>query len=153
MSDVKASDEGAGREKPALERVAWGAPDPKGTISTVSVVRRVLRLRRVSAVGTDLRLLGHREDLHLERRGYRARRMFGMTGELLAAARRCARPRSGPAVFPIPAVVGEDLGDFLVGQSFVPGLHHGGTIVLALNGDRALQALEHDHRRPAPSTD
>ena len=53
---------------------------------TVSVVRRVLRLRRVSAV-RRLRLLDHREDLHPGLRGYRARQMILGDWRVLCEAR------------------------------------------------------------------
>ena len=58
--------------------------------ATVLVVRRVLRLRRVSAV-RRLRLLDHREDLHQGLRGYRARRMIRDDWRVLCEARRFVR--------------------------------------------------------------
>ena len=44
-----------------------------------------------------------------------------------------------------------NVGNFLVGQRFVPRLHDSSAVLLALNRDRALQTLENNHRQAAAS--
>jgi hypothetical protein len=65
------------------------SPDLKSA-STVSVGRRVLRLRRVSGV-RRLRRLDYREDLHPEPRGFRVRRMIRDDSRVLCEVRQSAR--------------------------------------------------------------
>src|SRR5439155_14889514 len=62
--------------------------------------------------------------------------------------------RNGPGdVTPFLPDVGQDISDFLIGQSFIPRLHHRGAEVTTLDSERALQSFEHNHRRPARSVD
>src|ERR1700719_2415748 len=51
-------------------------------------------------------------------------------------------------VSPLTAFVSENVGNFLVGQCFVPWLHHCRPEFLAFDGDWTLQPLEHNHSRP-----
>src|SRR6476646_11183140 len=76
-----------------------------------------------------------------------------MTREFLAKrGNLLGRDRAG-AVAPLAAFVCENVGNFLVGQSFVPRLHHSRAVFLAFNLDRALQALEDNHCRSARAAD
>ena len=63
---------------------------PRSRLPMVLVARRVLRLRRVSAV-RRLRLLDHLEDLRQGLRGYRARRMIRDDWPVLCVTRRFVR--------------------------------------------------------------
>src|SRR5205814_7000563 len=49
---------------------------------------------------------------------------------------------------PLTPLVREYVGDLLVGQCFVPGLHHRGAEFLAFDRDWALQTFEDNHGRP-----
>src|SRR5437867_13197914 len=51
------------------------------------------------------------------------------------------------AVPPVASLVRKNVGNFLVGQCFVPGLHHRRAVLLAFNFDRALQTFEDNHSR------
>src|SRR6266567_2192839 len=50
-------------------------------------------------------------------------------------------------VAPLASLVGDDVGNFLVGQCFIPWLHHCRAEFLAFNCDWALQPFEDNHRR------
>src|SRR5947209_6906105 len=71
--------------------------------------------------------------------------LFAQSGNLFG------RNRAG-TVPPLTAFISEDVGDSLVGQCFVPRLHHCAAKFLAFDGDRALQTLEDDHGRPTRTT-
>src|SRR5439155_26464647 len=58
-----------------------------------------------------------------------------------------ARNRAG-LVPPLTPLVSKDVGDPLVGQCFIPWLHHRGAKLLAFDGDWPLQTLEDNHARP-----
>src|SRR5437762_13758030 len=49
---------------------------------------------------------------------------------------------------PLTPLVREYIGDLLVGQCFVPGLHHRGAEFLSFDRDRTLQTFEDNHGRP-----
>src|SRR6266566_5642549 len=55
------------------------------------------------------------------------------------------------AVAPFTPLVRENVGNLLVSQCFVPGLHHRIAEFLAFHGDRTLQTLEDNHGRPSRS--
>src|SRR6266498_466365 len=59
-----------------------------------------------------------------------------------------SRHRAG-AIPPLASLVGKNVGNFLVGQCLVPGLHQCRTEFLALYGDRTCQTFENNHRRAA----
>src|SRR5262249_24129102 len=67
--------------------------------------------------------------------------LFPKRGDLLGCH------RTG-VVSPLASLVCHDIGNFLVGQRFVPRLHHRRAVLLAFNCDRALQAFEHNHAHP-----
>jgi hypothetical protein len=48
-------------------------------------------------------------------------------------------------VSPLAPLIGENIGDFLVVQGFLPRLHHRSAIFLAFDGYRALQTFEDNH--------
>src|SRR6266498_1147792 len=59
-----------------------------------------------------------------------------------------SRHRAG-AIPPLASLVGKNVGNFLVGQCLVPGLHHCRTEFLALYRDWTCQTFENNHRRAA----
>src|SRR6266566_4376583 len=67
--------------------------------------------------------------------------LFAQRGDLFG------RDRAG-TVSPLASLVRENVGNLLVGQCFVPGLHHRAAKFLAFDCDRALQTLEDNHPRP-----
>src|SRR6266568_7044103 len=70
-----------------------------------------------------------------------------MIGQLFAQPRNLlCRDRAG-TVPPLTSFVSKNVGDLLVGQCFVPRLHHRGSELLSFHGDRTLQTLEHNHGR------
>src|SRR5438874_13741403 len=68
-----------------------------------------------------------------------------MTGQFFAQGGNLLDCHRTGAVAPLASFVGHDIGNFLVGQSFVPRLHDRSAVLLAFNRDRALQTFEHDH--------
>src|SRR6266536_6430834 len=70
--------------------------------------------------------------------------LFAPRGDLLGCDRTCV-------VAPPAPLVRENVGNLLVGQCFVPWLHHRSAKFLALHGDWALQTLEDNHGRPSRS--
>src|SRR6266481_2987415 len=72
-----------------------------------------------------------------------------MTGEFLAKRGDLFSCDRTGAVAPLAALVCENVGNFLVGQSIVPRLHNGCAVFLAFNFYRTLQAFKNNHRRPA----
>ena len=66
---------------------------------------------------------------------------FAQRGDLLGCNRT-------PIVAPLAPLVREDVGNFLVGQCFIPRLHHCSAEFLAFYRDWALQTLKDNHRRP-----
>src|SRR6266496_6409570 len=70
-----------------------------------------------------------------------------MIGELFAQRRNLLSCHPAGVVPPLTALVCKDVGNFLISQCFIPRLHHSRTEFLALNGDRACQTFENDHRR------
>src|SRR6266705_2920951 len=71
-----------------------------------------------------------------------------MTGEFFAQRGDLFGGDRAGVVAPVTAFIGQDVGDFLVGQCFVPWLHDGAPVLLAFDFHGALQAFEHNHRRP-----
>src|SRR6266487_4939921 len=70
-----------------------------------------------------------------------------MVGQLFAQPRNLfGRNRAG-AVPPLTPLVRENVRNLLVGQCFVPGLHHRGAELLSFNRDWTLQTLENNHGR------
>src|SRR6266487_6573618 len=72
-----------------------------------------------------------------------------MVGQFLAQPGNLLSCNRTGTVPPLAPLVRENVGNFLVGQCFVPGLHHRGAELLSFHGDWALQTLEDNHGRPA----
>ena len=51
------------------------------------------------------------------------------------------------AVPPLASLISQNVGNFLVGQRFVPRLHDRASVFLTFDCDRTLQTLENDHCR------
>src|SRR6266436_2686572 len=72
-----------------------------------------------------------------------------MVGQLFAQSSNLfGRNRTG-TVPPLAPLIRENVRDLLVGQRFVPRLHHRGAELLSFHGDRTLQTLENNHGGPA----
>src|SRR5438093_10452987 len=65
---------------------------------------------------------------------------FAQRSDLLGSDRARAVP-------PVASLVSEDVGNFLVGQCFVPRLHHRCAELLPFNSDWTLQTFEDNHGR------
>src|SRR5258705_9288762 len=74
------------------------------------------------------------------------REFLAQRGNLFSCYRACV-------VAPLAALVCENVGNFLVCQRLIPRLHDSSPVLLALNRDRTLQALENNHCRPARAAD
>src|SRR6266576_3161246 len=85
-------------------------------------------------------LVGNREYIMFTERLRVIGQFLAQSGNLFG------RNRAG-TVPPLTPLVGEDIGDLLVGQCFVPGLHYRGAEFLAFDCDRTLQTLENNHGR------
>src|SRR6266487_2877993 len=72
-----------------------------------------------------------------------------MVGQFLAQPGNLLSCNRTGTVPPLAPLVRENVGNFLVGQCFVPGLHHRCAELLSFHGDWALQTLEDNHGRPA----
>src|SRR5438067_3905262 len=72
-----------------------------------------------------------------------------MIGQLFAQPRNLFGCNRAGTVPPLTSFVSKNVGDLLVGQCFVPRLHHRGAELLSFHGDRTLQTLEHNHGRSA----
>src|SRR5437763_14586824 len=70
-----------------------------------------------------------------------------MVGQLFAQGGNLFARNRARTVAPVTPLVGEDIGDLLVGQCFVPRLHYRGAEFLAFDRDRTLQTLEDNHGR------
>src|SRR6266403_950100 len=68
--------------------------------------------------------------------------LFAQRGDLLGGDRT-------RTVAPLASLVSENVGDLLVGQCFVPGLHYRSAVFLAFDRDWTLQTFHNDLRRPA----
>src|SRR2546430_4018259 len=68
------------------------------------------------------------------------RQFFAQTRDLFGSYRTGAIP-------PLAPFVSQNVGNFLIGQCFVPRLHNGTAEFLPLHRDRTLQTFENDHRR------
>src|SRR6266478_6277919 len=68
------------------------------------------------------------------------RQFFAQTRDLFSGYRTGAVP-------PLAPFVSQNVGNFLIGQRFVPRLHNGTAEFLPLHRDRTLQTFENDHRR------
>src|SRR6266436_9165211 len=72
-----------------------------------------------------------------------------MVGQLFAQSSNLfGRNRTG-TVPPLAPLIRENVRDLLVGQCFVPRLHHRGAELLSFHCDRTLQAVENNHGGPA----
>src|SRR5438128_3262690 len=70
-----------------------------------------------------------------------------MVGQFFAqSSNLLGRDRAG-AVPPVASLVGENVGNLLVGQCFVPWLHHRAAKFLTFDGDWTLQTLQDNHGR------
>src|SRR5438046_1923910 len=71
-----------------------------------------------------------------------------MVGQLFAQGGNLFARNRARTVPPLTPLVREYVGDLLVGQCFVPGLHHRGAEFLSFDRDRTLQTFEDNHGRP-----
>src|SRR5436309_8533257 len=71
-----------------------------------------------------------------------------MVGQLFAQSGNLFARNRARTVPPLTPLIREDIGDFLVGQCLVPGLHHRGAEFLSFDRDRTLQTFEDNHGRP-----
>src|SRR5213082_2112527 len=72
-----------------------------------------------------------------------------MIGQLFAQPLNLFGCNRAGTVPPLTPLVREYVGDLLVGQCFVPGLHHRGAEFLSFDRDRTLQTFEDNHGGPA----
>src|SRR5262245_31262317 len=70
-----------------------------------------------------------------------------MIGQLFAQRSNLLGCHRAGVVSPLTALICQDIGNFLVGQCFIPRLHHGGTKLLAFHFNRTCQTFENNHRR------
>ena len=70
-----------------------------------------------------------------------------MVRQFLAQGRDLFGSHRTGAVPPLAPFVSQNIGNFLIGQCFVPRLHNRTAEFLAFDRDRALQTLKNDHRR------
>src|SRR6266478_10226797 len=70
-----------------------------------------------------------------------------MVRQFLAQGRDLFGSHRTGAVPPLAPFVGQNVGNFLIGQCFVPRLHDRAAELLAFDRDRSLQTLKNDHRR------
>src|SRR5437870_13070956 len=70
-----------------------------------------------------------------------------MVRQFLAQGRDLFGSHRTGAVPPLAPFVSQNVGNFLIGQCFVPRLHDRAAEFLAFHRDRSLQTLKNDHRR------
>src|SRR5882762_8910361 len=70
-----------------------------------------------------------------------------MVRQFLAQGRDLFGSHRTGAVPPLAPFVGQNVGNFLIGQCFVPRLHDRAAELLTFDRDRSLQTFKNDHRR------
>src|SRR2546430_15252692 len=71
-----------------------------------------------------------------------------MVGQLFAQGGNLFARNRARTVPPLTPLIRKDIGNLLVGQCFVPGLHHRGAEFLSFDRARTLQTFEANHGRP-----
>src|SRR5438132_3515289 len=101
---------------------------------------RFARFRRRGFTAGKVSVGRHGQYVGFSKRLWMIGKLFAQGGNLFGRYR-------ATVVSPLTAFVSENVGNFLVGQRFVPWLHHCGPKFLAFDGDWTLQPLEHNHGR------
>ena len=72
-----------------------------------------------------------------------------MIGQFFPQRRNLFGRHRTRVVSPLASFVSKNVGDFLVGQCFVPRLHHSSAKLLSFHFDRTLQTFQHNHCQPS----